>query len=342
MKMADRDIEEEIKKAQQERLALTKASFGSAGVYDLDIYGASRDSGEYHTSIGVDDDDEPAPSKSKHGSDSRDVVRKALASYSAPKHLLEHRPRVDPDKNEDDDPFKEYKRKTVAEREDEYRARWRKRKLSPPRQSDPFTNQKASAEGRSYKDVMMEQQLEKEKQDVLMKIAKKKKEEEEERRKEMMAKHGTGWDVGEPANSSSRNSSSTTSARAVSSSNNHNNGSRGQQWVINVFKAGTQVGPSFELKPDVVYKIGRDRSSHITLDHPSCSKQHATIQFRPPSGANARPNDPAKPHIMDMGSTNGTFLNDRQLDASKFYEILEGDILKFAGSSREYVFFYRE
>jgi smad nuclear-interacting protein 1 len=311
------DIDEEIKRAQQERENFKGASFGLAVAYDEDLYsGAITSTDLYVTSIGVDDEEEGSNSRV---SSNKDTVRKALSSYTAPKHLLEHRPRSSPG-HEEDDPLKERKRKTVAEREDEYRARWRKRKLSPPRNSDPFTPINKGAEGRSYRDAMLEVQLEREKHEVMQKIAKKQKEEEELKKKEALKKHDervrnggsrSKWDV-----------------------------KLGGQWVINVFKNGTQIGAPVMLQPDVVYKIGRDRASHITLDHPSCSKQHASIQFRPKEGA--RTGDTPKPHIMDLGSTNGTFLNDQILQTSKFYELMEGDVVKFGGSTREYVFFFRE
>jgi pSer/pThr/pTyr-binding forkhead associated (FHA) protein len=46
-----------------------------------------------------------------------------------------------------------------------------------------------------------------------------------------------------------------------------------------------------------------------------------------------------KPYIMDLGSTNGTLLNNQKLDSSRYYELLSKDVIKFGLSDREYVMF---
>lgn len=40
---------------------------------------------------------------------------------------------------------------------------------------------------------------------------------------------------------------------------------------------------------------------------------------------------------MDLKSSNGTFLNGEKIESEKYIELIEGDVLKFGGSSREYV-----
>ena len=42
-------------------------------------------------------------------------------------------------------------------------------------------------------------------------------------------------------------------------------------------------------------------------------------------------------YIMDLGSANGTFVNNNKIDPSKYVQLLEKDVLKFGFSSREYV-----
>jgi hypothetical protein len=60
---------------------------------------------------------------------------------------------------------------------------YRKRRLSPPRQ-DAFSNVKGNSETHtSYKDVMKDTLLEKERHEVLMKIEKKQREEREQKKK---------------------------------------------------------------------------------------------------------------------------------------------------------------
>jgi len=169
------DVDEEIKQIQQERLSF-KASLSTKTVsYDEDIYGGGGPPVEFDPELPADDDDTAsAAPASKYSTESREVVRRALSSYTAPKHLLESRPKAEA--KEEADPFQEFKRKTVAEREDEYRARWRKRKLSPPRVMafGKDATKPPDKQARTYREIMMEQQLEKEKADLLRKIQKKK------------------------------------------------------------------------------------------------------------------------------------------------------------------------
>lgn len=44
-----------------------------------------------------------------------------------------------------------------------------------------------------------------------------------------------------------------------------------------------------------------------------------------------------KPYIIDLGSGNGTFLNNKRIEPQRYYELKEKDVLKFGFSSREYV-----
>jgi smad nuclear-interacting protein 1 len=43
------------------------------------------------------------------------------------------------------------------------------------------------------------------------------------------------------------------------------------------------------------------------------------------------------PYLMDLESTNGTYLNGDKMEAGRFYELLEKDVFKFGFSEREYV-----
>lgn len=43
------------------------------------------------------------------------------------------------------------------------------------------------------------------------------------------------------------------------------------------------------------------------------------------------------PYIIDLASANGTFLNNKQIDPQRYYELMEKDVLKFGFSTREYV-----
>lgn len=88
------------------------------------------------------------------------------------------------------------------------------------------------------------------------------------------------------------------------------------------------------------YLIGRDRKiTDLPVDHPSCSKQHAVLQYRlvnftRDDGSTGKK---IRPYIIDLNSANGTFLNNKKVDPQKYVELLEKDVIKFGYSSREYV-----
>lgn len=44
-----------------------------------------------------------------------------------------------------------------------------------------------------------------------------------------------------------------------------------------------------------------------------------------------------KPYIIDLESSNGTELNGEDVEAGRYYELRDKDILRFGGSEREYV-----
>ncbi|XP_048498625.1 FHA domain-containing protein DDL isoform X3 [Beta vulgaris subsp. vulgaris] len=88
------------------------------------------------------------------------------------------------------------------------------------------------------------------------------------------------------------------------------------------------------------YLFGRERRvADIPTDHPSCSKQHAVLQYRQvekekPDGMMSKE---VRPYLMDLGSTNKTFVNDNAIEPQRYYELFEKDTIRFGNSSREYV-----
>ena len=77
----------------------------------------------------------------------------------------------------------------------------------------------------------------------------------------------------------------------------------------------------------------------LPIDHPSCSKQHAAFQFRMVSRKKEDGTEANRvlPYVIDLGSANGTFLNNSRIEAKRYYELKEKDVLKFGFSTREYV-----
>lgn len=87
------------------------------------------------------------------------------------------------------------------------------------------------------------------------------------------------------------------------------------------------------------YLFGRERKvADIPVDHPSLSKQHCVLQHRAIPDKNDREHRVrCKPYLMDLGSTNGTFINGERIDDARYYELRKGDVITLGASSREYV-----
>jgi smad nuclear-interacting protein 1 len=101
------------------------------------------------------------------------------------------------------------------------------------------------------------------------------------------------------------------------------------------------VAATLHVHRKSAFLIGRDKAvADILTEHPSCSKQHAVLQYRmyqkeTEDGLGFE--QEVRPYIMDLNSTNSTFLNGRKIDGSRYIELKEKDVLKFGESTREYV-----
>ena len=106
-----------------------------------------------------------------------------------------------------------------------------------------------------------------------------------------------------------------------------------------VFKDAAIV-ETIDLNPRSCWLIGRDRAvADLPVDHPSCSKQHAVLQFRFVTKVDefGEKMGGVRLYIMDLESANGTLLNGDDIEPQRFVECREGDLVKFGLSTREYV-----
>jgi smad nuclear-interacting protein 1 len=124
------------------------------------------------------------------------------------------------------------------------------------------------------------------------------------------------------------------------------------QWRLYVYKSkpdgsddkrsaggdGDGLVDTLHVSRQSAYLFGRHPDvCDVVLQHPSCSSQHAVLQYR------AVPHGPAAgqlrcvPYIMDLESTNGTYLNGIRIDPARYYQVKAGDVLSFGASTREYV-----
>merc|ERR1712228_550328 len=100
------------------------------------------------------------------------------------------------------------------------------------------------------------------------------------------------------------------------------------------------MGSTWHLHRQSKYMFGRDRRAvDQTIDHPSCSKVHAVIQFRKKTSLNATGEMETQcyPYILDMNSANGTCINGDKIKPLHYYRLFEHDVIKFGFSSRDYV-----
>ncbi|XP_066573664.1 smad nuclear-interacting protein 1 [Amia ocellicauda] len=112
-----------------------------------------------------------------------------------------------------------------------------------------------------------------------------------------------------------------------------------RRWRLYPFKNDEPL-PVMYIHRQSAYLLGRQRKiADIPIDHPSCSKQHAVFQYRLVAftRADGTSGRRVRPYIIDLGSGNGTYLNNQRIDPQRYYELKEKDVLKFGFSSREYV-----
>jgi hypothetical protein len=311
-------------------------------------------------------------------------------TWNAPKEFLEEAAQI-MEKNAED-PFAKYATTRVADREDSYKSRWRKRQLSPDRY-DPFSASssanKDSSEKRSYAEIYKEHELDRQKSELLQKLKKKeekkrhraelekqygkelvdqvfeeqekerKREEEEQKRKRFKStgQKRVNEKVKEEKNEVKKEipilkegPNFNLSGKLAASQNTTEKGvvlkwteppearlPVGQKWRLYIMKDEQEVEKPIKLYNQKSYLFGRDRDTvDIPTDHPSCSKQHAAICFRAGKDKSGD-KQVVKPFLIDLKSTNGTLLNGKKIEDSRYYELIPNDIIQFGHSTREYI-----
>ncbi|KAG3005742.1 hypothetical protein JG687_00001484 [Phytophthora cactorum] len=113
-----------------------------------------------------------------------------------------------------------------------------------------------------------------------------------------------------------------------------------KRYRLYVFKDDKNIA-TLHVHRKSAFLVGRDKAvADILTEHPSCSKQHAVLQYRmfqkeTKDGLGFE--QEVRPYIMDLNSTNATFLNGHKIEGSRYIELKEKDVLKFGESTREYV-----
>ena len=112
-----------------------------------------------------------------------------------------------------------------------------------------------------------------------------------------------------------------------------------QQWRIYVFKQKDLLD-TLHLHTRSAWLLGRDeRVADYALEEAGASKQHAVIQFRYISKMDefGAKTGRVKPYLIDLESARGTRLNGGKVEAGRFVELVDGDVLAFGEGEREFV-----
>ena len=110
-------------------------------------------------------------------------------------------------------------------------------------------------------------------------------------------------------------------------------------WRLYVFK-GKDLLETIPLSTRSCWLFGRERAVvDFPTEHPSCSKQHAVLQFRFVEKKNEYGDKVGgvKPYVIDLDSANGTKLNGEKVEGRRYVEVMSGDVVTFGESTREYV-----
>jgi hypothetical protein len=79
--------------------------------------------------------------------------------------------------------------------------------------------------------------------------------------------------------------------------------------------------------PGEPIRVGRNPESEVLVDHKSVSKGHAEFRVGDDGGL----------QLTDLGSTNGTFVNNRQLESGKAANVMPDDTVRFGRATGFYV-----
>ena len=117
--------------------------------------------------------------------------------------------------------------------------------------------------------------------------------------------------------------------------------------TLTVIKNGTVV-QEVDVSTKAFHVFGRLPTCDVPLEHPSISRHHAILQYRPHSGEtpphagdhhtlfSTNPQESGF-YIYDLGSTHGTFLNKTKVQPRCYYRMRVGQMVRFGGSSRLFV-----
>jgi diguanylate cyclase (GGDEF)-like protein len=96
----------------------------------------------------------------------------------------------------------------------------------------------------------------------------------------------------------------------------------GTAYLVNIYPTGPGMGARYRIDQKSLF-LGRDDASDIPVEDPSASRRHAEI--RPTQNSH---------YVIDLQSTNGTFVNDRPVSITK---LRDGDYLRIGNRIFRYL-----
>ncbi len=106
-----------------------------------------------------------------------------------------------------------------------------------------------------------------------------------------------------------------------------------------IFK-GPSILETLPLSTRTCWLFGRERAVvDCPTEHPSCSKQHAVLQFRYVEKRDewGERRGGVRLYVIDLESANGTRVNGEVVPERRYVEVRSGDVVTFGESTREYV-----
>ncbi|KAH3679934.1 hypothetical protein WICMUC_000677 [Wickerhamomyces mucosus] len=109
------------------------------------------------------------------------------------------------------------------------------------------------------------------------------------------------------------------------------------EYFLYSYKKHSNIPSEHALNGKKFHLLGRDdKVVDIWINEDSISKQHAVIQFR--NIKTSVGEIEIKPYIIDLESSNGTFINDDEIPPSRYVELKDKDSITFGDSDIENIF----
>ncbi|KAL8745890.1 MAG: hypothetical protein Q9184_007817, partial [Pyrenodesmia sp. 2 TL-2023] len=109
--------------------------------------------------------------------------------------------------------------------------------------------------------------------------------------------------------------------------------------LLYIFKSSALLS-TLALHERSCWLFGREKMvADVPIEHPSCSKQHAVLQFRFVVRKDEWGEERGSVglYVLDLDSANGTWVNGERVEGRRYVEVRSKDVLRFGESTREYV-----